>query len=155
NVVSTAISNETGTYTIPSLLPGAYKVSAQLPGFQTQTFTNVQLGNAAQLRMNFTLQVASVAQAVEVTVEADRLLLESTSSVGAVLPEKTLQPLPITGIRGNDGVSGLVGTMRGIRGINTIDQPLTANNDMVAGVSAAFVNLQRDGVDASAAGRNP
>ena len=36
-VVSTAVSNETGTYTIPSLLPGTYKVSAELPGFQTQT----------------------------------------------------------------------------------------------------------------------
>ena len=56
---------------------------------------------------------------------------------------------------GNDAVSGLVGTMPGITGINTIDQTLTANNDMVAGVSAAFVNITRDGVDASAAGRIP
>src|ERR1051325_2859204 len=71
-VVSTAISNETGTYTIPSLLPGVYKVSAELPGFQTQTFTDVRLGNAAQIRLNFTLQVASVNTAVEVTVAADR-----------------------------------------------------------------------------------
>jgi hypothetical protein len=90
-VVSTAISNETGTYTIPSLLPGNYKVSAELPGFQTQTFTNVQFGNAAQLRLNFTLQVASVNTSVEVVVEAERLLLSSTSSVGAVLPEKTVR----------------------------------------------------------------
>src|ERR1041384_3443357 len=104
-VVSTAVSNETGTYTVPSLLPGTYKVSADLPGFQTQTFTNVQFGNAAQLRLNFTLQVASVNPAVEVVVEADRLLLSSTSSVGAVLPEKTVRDLPITGIMGNDAVS--------------------------------------------------
>src|SRR5215470_11603863 len=41
-VVTTAVSNEAGTYTIPSLLPGTYKVSAELPGFQTQTFTNVK-----------------------------------------------------------------------------------------------------------------
>src|SRR5581483_4381336 len=92
-VVSTAISNEAGAYTIPSLLPGNYKVSAELPGFQTQTFTNVQFGNAAQLRLNFTLQVASVNTSVEVVVEADRLLLSSTSSVGGVLPEKTVQDL--------------------------------------------------------------
>ena len=113
-VVSTAISNETGTYTIPSLLPGSYKVSAELPGFQTQTFTNVQFGNAAQLRLNFTLPVASVSTAVEVIVEADRLLLSSTSSVGAVLPEKTVQDLPITGLMGNDAVTGLIGTLPGI-----------------------------------------
>lgn len=151
-VVSTAISNETGTYTIPSLLPGTYKVSAELPGFQTQTFTNVKFGNAEQLRLNFTLQVASVTTAVEVVVEADRLLLSSTSSVGAVLPEKTIQDLPITGVMGNDAVTGLIGTLPGIN--FSADQVLQANSTMVAGVSAAFVNLQRDGVDASAAGRN-
>src|SRR5215471_5110883 len=152
-VVSTAISNETGTYAIPSLLPGTYKVSAELPGFQTQTYTNVQLGNAAQLRLNFTLQVASVNTAVEVTVAADRLLLESTSSVGAVLPEKAVQDLPVVGIMGNDAVTGLIGTLPGIN--LSSDLVLGANNTMVAGVSAANVNIQGHGVDASASGRWP
>src|SRR5437868_15185105 len=45
-VVSTGLTNESGTYNVPSLLPGLYKVSAELPGFQTQTFTGVRLGNA-------------------------------------------------------------------------------------------------------------
>src|SRR4051812_32007959 len=151
-VVSTGISNETGTYTIPSLLPGTYKVSAELPGFQTQNYTNVQLGNAAQLRLNFTLQVASLNTSVEVTVEADRLLLSSSSSVGSVLPENTVRDLPNTGVMGNDAVSGLIGTLPGIN--LSSDLVLAANSTMVAGVSAAFVNVQRDGVDASAAGRN-
>src|SRR5215471_35517 len=64
NVVSTAITNETGTYNFPSLLPGSYTVSAELPGFQTRTFTDVRLGNT-QVRLNFTLEVASLATAVE------------------------------------------------------------------------------------------
>src|SRR2546428_7359517 len=85
-VVSTGLTNETGTYNIPSLLPGVYTVSAELPGFQTRNFTDVRLGNAAQVRLNFTLEVASLNTTVEVTVSADRLLLESTSSVGTVLP---------------------------------------------------------------------
>src|SRR5215468_8886850 len=100
-VVSTGISNESGTYNIPSLLPGVYKVTAELPGFQTQTFTDVRLGNAAQARLNFTLQVASLNTTVEVTASADRLLLESTSSVGAVLPQQAVQALPVVGIMGN------------------------------------------------------
>src|SRR6478672_2182364 len=45
-VVSTGITNESGTYNVPGLLPGVYKVTAELPGFQTQTFTDVRLGNA-------------------------------------------------------------------------------------------------------------
>src|SRR5215468_3430998 len=65
-VVSTSFTNETGTYNIPSLLPGTYTVSAELPGFQTRAFTDVRLGNA-QVRLNFTLEVATVATAIEVT----------------------------------------------------------------------------------------
>src|SRR5437867_11095746 len=38
-VVTTAVSNEVGVYNLPSLLPGVYKVTAELPGFQTQTYT--------------------------------------------------------------------------------------------------------------------
>ena len=152
-VLSTSVSNESGTYNIPSLLPGVYKVTAELPGFQTQTYTDVRLGNAAQIRLNFALQVASLNTTVEVTTSADRLLLESTSSVGAVLPEKTVQNLPVVGIMGNDAITGLIGTLPGIN--LSSDLVLAANSTMVAGVSAANVNIQRDGVDASAAGRWP
>ena len=81
-VVTTVVSNEAGAYNFPSLLPGIYKVSAELPSFQTRAFTDVRLGNADQVRLNFTLEVASVTTSVEVTLSADRLLLESTSSVG-------------------------------------------------------------------------
>src|SRR5215467_10447782 len=152
-VVNSGISNESGTYNIPSLLPGVYKVTAELPGFQTQTYTDVRLGNAAQIRLNFTLQVASLNTTVEVTTSADRLLLESTSSVGAVLPQQAVQALPVVGIMGTDAVPGLIGTLPGINLSN--DLVLNANNTMVAGVSAANVNIQRDGVDASASGRWP
>src|SRR5262249_28302057 len=54
-VVTTVLSNESGVYNFASLLPGIYKVSAALPGFQTRTYTDVQLGNAVQVRLNFTL----------------------------------------------------------------------------------------------------
>src|SRR2546428_6697192 len=67
-VVTTVISNEAGAYNFASLLPGAYKVSAELPGFQIKSYTNVQLGNADKVRLNFALQVATQAQSVEVTV---------------------------------------------------------------------------------------
>ena len=60
-IVTTVVSNDAGAYNFASLLPGLYKVSAELPGFQTQTYSDVQLGNAAQIRLNFTLIVASVA----------------------------------------------------------------------------------------------
>src|SRR4051812_43542902 len=54
-IVNTTVTNESGAYQFPALQPGTYKVSAELPGFQTQTFTNVQLGGAQQITLNFAL----------------------------------------------------------------------------------------------------
>jgi hypothetical protein len=151
-VVSTVLSNESGTYNIPSLLPGVYTVSAELPGFQTRTFTDVRLGNAVQIRLNFALQVATLATSIEVTVSADRLLLESTSSVGTVLPEEAVRTLPVVGVMGNDVLS----LVRTLPGLNLHDDlVLNANDSKVAGVSAANAQVTRDGLDASAAGRWP
>src|SRR5215831_18761747 len=44
-VAATAVTNESGAYNIPSLLPGIYKLSAELPGFRPQVFNDVRLGN--------------------------------------------------------------------------------------------------------------
>src|SRR5207247_1705355 len=67
-VVTTVLTNESGAYNFPSLLPGTYKVSATLSGFQTQSYTDVRLSNADQIRLNFTLQVGGLNTAIEVTV---------------------------------------------------------------------------------------
>src|SRR5262245_54437349 len=79
-VVTTVLTNEAGAYNFASLLPGAYKVSASLPGFQTKTFTDVRLGNAERLRLNFALAVSTVGTTVEVSVAADALLTTSNPS---------------------------------------------------------------------------
>jgi hypothetical protein len=151
-VISTGISNETGTYNLPSLLPGLYTVSAELPGFRTQTFTDVRVGNAARVRLNFTMEIAGLSTAVEVSVSAERLLLEASSSVGEVLPEKTVQDLPIVGPMGNDVLS----LTRVMAGVTLTDSPIfAANATELAGVSAANIQIQRDGVEASGGGRWP
>src|SRR5205823_6637142 len=76
-VVTTVLTNESGAYNIGSLLPGVYKVTASLPGFQAKAFTDVQLGNADKVRLNFTLTVGGLNTEVEVTVAADTLLATS------------------------------------------------------------------------------
>ncbi len=37
-IVSTVLSNESGTYNFASLQPGTYNLSAELSGFQTHTY---------------------------------------------------------------------------------------------------------------------
>src|SRR5262245_25931507 len=70
NIATTAITNESGTYNITSLLPGTYRLTAELPGFKTQVISDVQLGQSAAARFNFTLQVGVAAEPVEVPAEA-------------------------------------------------------------------------------------
>src|SRR5206468_11367193 len=95
-VVSTSVSNESGTYRFGSLQPGAYQVMASLPGFQPQTF-QVTLGTSQQIRQNFSLQVGAVAQAVEVSVAPDQLLTTQSASIGTALPQREVADLPIVG----------------------------------------------------------
>jgi hypothetical protein len=143
-VVTVVLTNEAGAYNFASLLPGVYKVTAALPGFQTRTFTDVQLGNADKVRLNFTLQVGTQAQSVEVTVAADTLLATSSSSVGEVLSQQRVQDLPTV----SNNVLELYRLMPGVR----------INDDGVSGSFAGLsgfgtVNVQRDGVDASGGSR--
>ena len=135
-VVTTAITNESGTYTVVSLLPGTYKLTAELPGFKTQVINDVQLGQGASARYNFTLQVGAVADSVEVTAEAAALLTESSSTVGQVLSQKNVQDLPLV----STNVLDLMQTMAGVRGA-TLGESTT-----FAGVSTGMVNTVRDGL---------
>ncbi len=145
-VVTTVISNESGTYNFASLQPGTYRASAELVGFQTRTYTDVQLGISQQVRLNFTLQVSSVAQAVEVTVEADTLLATSSSSVGGVLPEYRVRDLPTVGRDALEFVNLLAGVQQAESNIGTNRSTAT-----FAGVYAGFgaVNTTRDGITVS------
>jgi hypothetical protein len=87
-VTNSSVTNETGTYNFSVLIPGNYKLTAELPGFRPYTYNDVQLSAGSPIRLNFTLEVGGVAQAVEVTVEAGTLLATSSPSIGEVLTEK-------------------------------------------------------------------
>src|SRR4029078_4603527 len=113
-IVTTVVSNETGAYQFPNLQTGTYTVNAELPGFRTQSYNNVTLGIAQQVRLNFNLQVGGAAQQIEVTAAVDTTLATSSSSVGTVLPEYTVKDLPLA----SRNVLDLVGTAAGVQDSN-------------------------------------
>jgi hypothetical protein len=149
NVVTMVTSNSAGVYSFLSIPPGVYKVSAEMKGFQKRTFTDVQIGNAVQFRLNITLEIGQISQTVEVSVAGDRVLLESSSSVGDVLPETQVRELPLT----SQNVLDLSKVMGGV--IQTDDaifgegSGTGGGGTTFAGVSPAFVNVQRDGIPMS------
>jgi hypothetical protein len=111
-VSSTAINSKKLVCT--TSWPPAGLWSSSLSGFRPQTFTDVQIGNSAQIRLNFALALATGAQTVEVTIDAANLITSSSSSVGEVLPEKQIQDLPLV----SNNVLDLVGVMAGVRMTN-------------------------------------
>src|SRR5262249_376432 len=110
-IVTTSLTNEAGAYNFASIQSGTKQVTAELQGFQTQSYNNVNLGVSQQVRLNFTLQVGTVAQTVEVSVAADNLIATSSSSVGSVLPDSTIRDLPLV----DRNVLGLVNTQPGVQ----------------------------------------
>src|SRR5262245_55213335 len=129
-IVSTRVTNETGNFEFPSLQPGAYKLSAALTGFQSATYNNVQLSQGQQVRLNFTLQVGTVAQGVEVIADADTRLATTSASVGDVLTTVEVSSLPLA----SRNVIDLIATTAGIQGNN------------FGGARASQVNTTRDGL---------
>jgi hypothetical protein len=132
-IVTTVLTNETGAYQFASLQTGTYKVTAELAGFQTQVYNDVTLGVAQQVRLNFTLQVGTQSQSVEVNIAADTLIATTSSSVGAVLPEYKLRDLPLSTRNALDLVTTTAGTQ----------------GSSFAGSRTVGVNTVRDGVPVS------
>ena len=135
-IVSTTITNEAGAYNFPSMQTGTYTLTAELPGFQTRTFTNVTLGVSQQVRQNFTLQVGGVAQSVEVSVAADTLLATSSASIGNVIPDYKVRDLPVR----LGSVLDLIATTPG-----AVRQGDTQG--AFAGQRSTATNVTRDGVN--------
>jgi hypothetical protein len=143
-VANTVISNDVGVYNFPSLIPGTYNITAQQPGFKTEVKTGLQLGNASRISLNFTLEVSAIEQTVEVSVAAETVLLESTGSSVEVLSENVVQEMPMVNNDSLDLVRLMSGTI-----VN--DDPVFGRTaTTISGVTAANINVQRDGVPISA-----
>ena len=97
-----------------------------------------------QARLDSELKVKGVACSVAVSTRADTLILESGSSVSAVLPESQMvSELPLVSRNALD----LVRVMSGV--VMADDTIFNANATSFAGISAAGVNIQRDGITVS------
>src|SRR5205823_7895168 len=71
------------------------RLRASLPGFQAAARENIQLSQGQQVRFNFTMQVGTVATAVEVLADSATALATTTATVGDVLPDTEVRSLPL------------------------------------------------------------
>ena len=94
NFESDTLSNADGYYRVPSLRPGAYRVTVTVPGFKQHVREGLDLRVGENLDIDVALQVGGIAETVHVTAEATQLQTE-TSAGGALLEGTYLQALPL------------------------------------------------------------
>ena len=138
-ITTQTVTNETGNFVFASLQPGTYTLSAALPGFQTSTYDNVELGQGQQVRLNFSLQVGTAAQNVEVTIAADTLLATTSASVGNVLGDKDILALPLS-------TRNVLDMLQTTSGVVYTTNAFGAQVPNFGGTAVGSVNTTRDGL---------
>ena len=92
----TGQTNSEGRFLFSQVNPGTYRVTVEAPGFAAQTSqpTPVAVGRTGTL--NFSLQISSASQNVEVRAEQGLLSLDNPNTT-TTLEEKTIKSLPNPG----------------------------------------------------------
>ncbi|MEO7649719.1 MAG: TonB-dependent receptor, partial [Bryobacteraceae bacterium] len=96
NLSREATTDASGTYRIPALNPGPYRLETVAPGFKSATLSNIVLQVAQQVRVDVDLQVGDVSQSLEVTGTASLIDTES-NMIGGVINESRVIRLPLNG----------------------------------------------------------
>lgn len=141
------VSNNEGYFTAPLLTRGRYEISVQAQGFRTARRADIVLDEGQVLRSDFSLEIGSIAESIEVSASS-QLLQTEEPSLSAVVTNKSVVDLPLvgrnplalaalqagvraTGRFGDLPVSSFDGSRASIGG-----GPPSSNNYMVDGVAA-------------------
>src|SRR5215471_15462298 len=145
NVARVAVTNETGSYVVPNLPLGPYKLEAELPGFRSFVQTGIVLQVGSAPTVDVVMQVGQVTEQIE--VEANAALVETrTSSIGQVVENERILDLPLNG----RAVVELVSLAGAATPANTLDgnggrSPFSKGNVSIAGGMHTGVRYTLDG----------
>jgi outer membrane receptor protein involved in Fe transport len=91
-----AVTDDQGIFRVPLLPVGAYEVSAELSGFTPRKESGVRLTVGQTLNLAIQLQLATVAETVQVT-STTPVIETSKSQVSSTVGEISVQNLPVNG----------------------------------------------------------
>ena len=142
-----ALTNDQGYYSMPLLTRGSYTIAVHMQGFRPIRQSGVDLDEGQVLRLDFSLEVGEVTEAIEVSGSAP-LIDSSTAQMSTVIPKQRIVDLPmlnrnaltlallVPGMRAMGAFGGLpVSSYDGSR-VSIAGGPATANNFMVDGTAA-------------------
>lgn len=152
-------TDEAGAYRVFPLNPGTYDVTASSAGMKTQVQQNVVLDAAANVKVDFRMEVGVVSEKVE--VEANAAVLQTQdASVGGTVTGTEVSRLPVNGRNytrlillmpgtSDQGGSQSNGTFSGTQLISVNGQRRQDNNFTVDGVDNNFMMMNSPGMSPS------
>ena len=138
-----AVTDAQGVYRLTALPVGQYSVSVELSGFRKIDRQGVVINVGQTIDINFSLEVANVAETIQVTGESP-LIQSSSSSVGGVVDIGRIEQLPLNGRQ----FANLAATIPGVGlGFHTDPTKSTQYSPQINGGNGRNVNYQIDGGD--------
>ncbi|WP_035350958.1 TonB-dependent receptor [Edaphobacter aggregans] len=91
-----ATTNENGTFTITNLAPGTYDLRAEAAGFQTTSFSGLQIDPNIGRHVDISMKVGDTATSI--TVEAGAITVQTESgSVGQLITQEQVKTIQLNG----------------------------------------------------------
>jgi len=95
-IVKEVTASDDGSFSIPFLQPGRYKLTVQKTGFRQSVQDNLTLEVNQSARLDFKLEVGQVSETVEVKGGAPLLEIDN-AAIGQVIEQKAVAELPLNG----------------------------------------------------------
>ncbi|MBI3210741.1 MAG: TonB-dependent receptor [Candidatus Solibacter usitatus] len=96
NATVDTMTNDSGSFDMPYLLPGVYTVTVEMAGFKKAVREKVQLRIGERMTLDFALALGDVSESVKVTAETP-MLEASSADMGLVMEQRRVQELPVVG----------------------------------------------------------
>src|SRR5579872_1513577 len=92
----TVSTDQTGSYAVPDLQPGTYKIHVEAKGFKAVERLNVQIEVATDVRADVALQPGQITETVTINEEVP-LVNTTSATLGGTLSNQEINDLPLNG----------------------------------------------------------
>ncbi len=124
-IVHKATANPQGSFSVPELPIGKYRLTVETPGFQTYEQTGITVDVNSAIQVNVQLSVGAVT--TKVIVEADPVQVETINTqLGDVIQSQKIEALPLNGRNFTDLLGLQPGVVPVSSGASTVGTPSPA-----------------------------
>ncbi|HEY0726019.1 MAG TPA: carboxypeptidase-like regulatory domain-containing protein, partial [Pyrinomonadaceae bacterium] len=140
--VRTAVSNDSGGYTLTQIQPGTYDLSVKAQGFKEYLSRGLEISVNDRKTINIGLETGAITESITVTAEAP--LLQTSPTVGDVVENRRVVELPLN----NRNFMQLLTLVPGVTGSGTSEIGIGLTNTVdfsVNGTRRNSINFLVDG----------